>query len=261
MKRSIVMKNKTKFLTVLATAFVLVTAFVLAFNASTISPVFAAPAISSDSVQEIAYADADIAKSDISAIDELVRFRSEDGYYYNFVFRTSSIKYVYKINAATGTVVESVAYALGKPGTQNGNTILISREEAQEIVYTDAGVTKSDVSVIDELVLFRSGDGYYYNFVFRTSSTKYVYKINAATGAVVESVVYALNGNTILISRDEALKIAISKSGVSVNSLKKQEVELDSKKGIYYYEVKLKTTSGVKYEYDIDAETGAIIDI
>jgi uncharacterized membrane protein YkoI len=136
---------------------------------------------------------------------------------------------------------------------------IISAEKVKEIAYTDAGITKDQVSSIDELVYFRSGNAIVYKFVFHTASAKYMYNLDAYSGNILERSTSVYNNNTISITPDEAFKIAFSHSGLSMSSLKKHETKLKDKSGFHYYEVELKTENGSKYEYDIDAETGKIL--
>lgn len=153
----------------------------------------------------------------------------------------------------------------------------ISLDSAKEIAYEDAGISASSVTTIDTLVQYRSGNSYYYKFVFHTADAKYVYIINTS-GTIKSSVVSEFHtpgsgwdngstgtsdstGNTVTITETEALDIARSQLNISDSKLKKYDIELKIKKNVYYYEVEFKTISGSEYEFEIDAETGAILDI
>ncbi|QQO08711.1 PepSY domain-containing protein [Breznakiella homolactica] len=143
----------------------------------------------------------------------------------------------------------------------------ISGDDAKSIAYKDAGIEESQVTQIDELAAYRSGYENFYKFVFHTSAAKYVYTINASTGEIADSISFFYQSDpraevnmSAFISAEEALAIAVSDSGLPAASLKKQEIKLDNDKNVYYYEVELKTIIGEKYEYEIDALTGDILD-
>lgn len=159
---------------------------------------------------------------------------------------------------------------------------LISEDKVKEIAYEDAGIQSGDVKHVDALTWYRSGGGYIYKFVFRTSTTKYVYKINAVSGSVVSKHTADLHNsgsnsgkennkgkdknkdknavNSVVLTSDEAMAIAMKHTGLSASSIKKQEIDLDRDDGRYIYEIELETYKGWEYELEIDAETGDILD-
>ncbi|MCD7750799.1 MAG: PepSY domain-containing protein, partial [Lachnospiraceae bacterium] len=61
------------------------------------------------------------------------------------------------------------------------------------------------------------------------------------------------------IGSSAALEAALTHAGVSASEITKQEIELDSHKGIIVYEVEFETSS-MEYEYHINATTGEVVD-
>ncbi len=61
------------------------------------------------------------------------------------------------------------------------------------------------------------------------------------------------------IGQEGAKALAIESSGVSEQNVVFEKAELSTKNGLNYYEIDF-TSEGVRYEYDVDAITGVIID-
>ena len=102
------------------------------------------------------------------------------------------------------------------------------------------------------------------------SGEKFEYKIDAYTGAILESKREAADGTEVPvvqpskpaptgdIGHAKAKSIALNHAGVSENKAYDMEIELDDEDGTLVYEVEFKF-GGMEYSYEINAATGAII--
>lgn len=250
----------------------------------------AATSLSSEQAKELAYADAGISADDVAYIDNMVQFRTGSEYFYKFVFRTATTKYVYIVNSGTGEITNRLATPLRSYNTGGGhhststgghhssgnhhgnnwssaasNTVVLTQEEALELALKQANITAATLKK-QEVELKYWNSVYYYEVELETTGdSEYEYHINAETGAVISNEVELSwsegGGSKAYITSEEALTIALTHAGVSASGLKRQEVEFDGDDGMYYYEVELKTQSGGKYEYEINASTGVIMSV
>ncbi len=69
----------------------------------------------------------------------------------------------------------------------------------------------------------------------------------------------AADDTALAITADEALEIALEKAGVSAGSVRNLENRLDDEDGTPVYEIDFEA-GGVEYSYDVNAETGDIVD-
>ena len=102
------------------------------------------------------------------------------------------------------------------------------------------------------------------------SGEEFEYKIDAYTGAILESKREAADGSEIPmvqpsnpaasgdIGHAKAKSIALNHAGVSENKAYDMEIELDDEDGALVYEVEFKF-GGMEYSYEINAATGAIL--
>ena len=99
---------------------------------------------------------------------------------------------------------------------------------------------------------------------------EFEYKVDAYTGAILESKREAADGTEVPvvqpskpaptgdIGHAKAKSIALNHAGVSENKAYDMEIELDDEDGTLVYEVEFKF-GGMEYSYEINAATGAII--
>ena len=99
---------------------------------------------------------------------------------------------------------------------------------------------------------------------------EFEYKIDAYTGAILESKREAADGTEVPvvqpskpapsgdIGHAKAKSIALNHAGVSENKAYDMEIELDDEDGTLVYEVEFKF-GGMEYSYEINAATGAIL--
>ena len=102
------------------------------------------------------------------------------------------------------------------------------------------------------------------------SGEEFEYKIDAYTGAILESKREAANGTEMPmvqpsnpaasgdIGHAKAKSIALNHAGVSKSKAYDMEIELDDEDGTLVYEVEFKF-GGMEYSYEINAATGAIL--
>lgn len=62
------------------------------------------------------------------------------------------------------------------------------------------------------------------------------------------------------ITSERALAIALNHAGLSSNQISGLEIELDTDDGVHYFEVEFEV-GDTDYEYEISADTGAILDV
>ena len=99
---------------------------------------------------------------------------------------------------------------------------------------------------------------------------EFEYKIDAYTGAILESKREAADGTEVSVVQPskpaasgdigyaKAKSIALNHAGVSENKAYDMEIELDDEDGTLVYEVEFKF-GGMEYSYEINAATGAIL--
>lgn len=102
------------------------------------------------------------------------------------------------------------------------------------------------------------------------SGEEFEYKVDAYTGAILESKREAADGTEVpvvqpsnpAVSGDighaKAKSIALNHAGVSENKAYDMEIELDDEDGTLVYEVEFKF-GGMEYSYEINAASGAIL--
>ena len=63
--------------------------------------------------------------------------------------------------------------------------------------------------------------------------------------------------NTVTITREKALEIALQTAGLNENDIRDLEIELDNERTVTVWEVDF-DHKNLEYSYDINAQTGAI---
>ena len=250
-----------------------------------------------DAAQEAALSAAGISEADaefsVSGLD------SKDGtFFYEVSFTSGDKSYSYDIDALTGVVIEeaispiedgSAQASSGRPqgGGSNG---LISREEAESIALSDAGLEASEAARLRSELDRDDGWMIYEVEFYGPDGLEYDYAINAETGEIVASGFdmdddhYWLsklqngtgagnggNGNAYgngnggqgagstaaSISEDDAAAIALERvPGAAANDLR---IHLDHDDGRLVYEGEI-VYDRMEYEFKIDALSGSILE-
>ena len=146
----------------------------------------------------------------------------------------------------------------GNTGSGNSNGTAVSEDQAKLAALTDAGVTASNAKFTK--CEQKTDDGRnIFEIEFTSGSKKYEYKVDAATGKVLdkESEANSNSSNSSeKISESKAKEIATKKAGVSDAKFTKCELKEEDKGSVYEVEF---TSGSKKYEYKIDAADGSIL--
>ena len=146
----------------------------------------------------------------------------------------------------------------------------IGKDAAAYAAEQYAGTTALD-SVTAEVDSELDESPAHYEVEIRSQSgEEFEYKIDAYTGAILESKREAADGTEVPvvqpskpaptgdIGHAKAKSIALNHAGVSENKAYDMEIELDDEDGTLVYEVEFKS-GNMEYSYEINAATGAIL--
>lgn len=155
-------------------------------------------------------------------------------------------------------------------GGTEGQSAYISEEDAKKIALEHAGLKEEDISYF-KMKLDTDHGVTEYEVEFVSGNTEYDYDIDAVTGAIRSFDFETHNGHSASssasgenaalpagsISEADAKKIALEKvPGATDSNLR---IKTDYDDGIMKYEVKI-VYNEMKYEFDIDAATGTILE-
>ncbi len=185
---------------------------------------------------------------------------------YEIEFVYNGMEYEYEINAVTGEILEvETDDDDHKYHADHDIKADITEEQAKKIVFDHSGIDASKAEKI-KIELDRDDGVNKYEVEFYVDGVEYEYDINAATGSVIkyknkdkkeDKDEIVLNGTEI--GEDEAKGIAFADANVNEADATDVKVKIDEDDGVIEYEVKF-TVADVKYDYDIDAYTGEILD-
>ena len=149
--------------------------------------------------------------------------------------------------------------------------MLIGTDKAMDIAaaaFGKASTAKMAYSAVDPEL--DESPAHYEVEIRSQSGEEFEYKIDAYTGAILESKREAADGTEVPvvqpskpaptgdIGHAKAKSIALNHAGVSENKAYDMEIELDDEDGTLVYEVEFKF-GGMEYSYEINAATGAIL--
>ncbi|MCD7711311.1 MAG: PepSY domain-containing protein [Firmicutes bacterium] len=235
--------------------------------------VFAAGAIAentsigTENAQNFAFADAGVDPLDAENVK--VKFDFEQGQFvYEVDFTANGTEYEYYIKASDGTVVkkesEIVNAALANAGaetTTNQTASYIGVDSAVTVALAHAGLENDDV-VFTKSKQDTDDGTVVYDIEFYTSEYEYDYEINATTGAIMSYSINTLNiasGEEVYISLSSAKTIALANAGVAASDVSFTKAQETVDDGRTVYEIEF-YTSVAKYDYEIDAQTGIILE-
>lgn len=236
-----------------------------------------------EEAKSIAFKTANVNAKDVKQYT--VKLEKENGVtVYDVEFYVNNIAYDYEIDANSGAIVSSdseVEYLVIKPDnkTQNNqsnnrnNANYIGVAKAKSIATKDAGVNSNQAKFYTSKFDFEDGRAVY-DIEFYVNNVEYDYEIDAITGKIIEKDMDIENftipqknnqnnqsnnqNNTNgLIGIEKAKSIALKHAGVS--SVQFTKAKLDTDDGVKVYDVEFRV-NGVKYDYEIDAKTGAVRD-
>jgi uncharacterized membrane protein YkoI len=204
---------------------------------------------------------------------------------YNVAFNIGTPLYVYKIDAYTGSVLSSDFSSIGNITTQSGTATTmqtgtttttnytknsngtIGMEQAKAIALAKSGAAATNVTFYKESQEYSSGK-LVYKVYFYTASNKYEYEVEAYTGEIVKNEVKARtttkstnatkSASTTTIGVAKAKTIALEHAGVAEANASFYKAKQDYEKSTLVYELEF-YAGATKYEYEINAYTGAIV--
>jgi uncharacterized membrane protein YkoI len=237
--------------------------------------------------------DAKVAETDAAVYKQIWGY-SDNAEIYEIDFLVpGQMKYEYEIAADTGAVLENdkenweadddLEYKGLTPGKKaDADQVTKALEEAAAAAFRDAGVNKDDVVIYKQGTDFENGREVYVVEFLQEGRTKFEYEIAVADGTIVfreqepwekeddleyqgllhpETVPENKGGEeTAAISKTEAKEIALKDAGLSENDVTMKKCRMDYDDGAAKYEVEFRNADGYEYEYEIDAETGKILD-
>ena len=143
----------------------------------------------------------------------------------------------------------------------------IGEETAKAIALKHAKLAETDVTFV-KIQLDKEDRLMVYEIEFYTKDAKYDYEIEAIKGTIreykrdVHSHKHQKSNKTKTdsqyIGKQKAKEIALNHAKLSASSVKRMWVKLDRDDGRAVYEVEFKHGT-IEYEYDIDAQDGAIL--
>ena len=148
----------------------------------------------------------------------------------------------------------------------------IGKDKAMDIAAAAFGKASTAKMAYSEVDSELDESPAHYEVEIRSQSgEEFEYKIDAYTGAILESKREAADGTEVPvvqpskpaptgdIGHAKAKSIALNHAGVSENEAYDMEIELDDEDGTLVYEVEFKS-GGMEYSYEINAATGAILE-
>lgn len=174
-------------------------------------------------------------------------------------------EFEYKIDAYTGAVTGSKREPTDNWVPSDPEQPVIGYTKAKSVAMEHAKVSAD--SVCDMNVKMDIEDGVLvYEIEFRCGDTEYEYKIDAFSGAILESESEtetlaeqpSANPEQPKIDAAEAKSVALEHAGVGADSVRDMNVTEDTESGIPVYEIEFKC-GDIAYEYEIDARSGAIL--
>ena len=151
----------------------------------------AAPAdvtVSESDALSAALKDAGLSENQVTVVKSKLDY--DDGVkVYDIEFYTDTKEYDYEINAATSAIVSRSSENLpsaGNTGNNGGNNnTTISESDALSAALKDAGLSKSQVTVVKSKLDYDDGVKVY-DIEFYSDGMEYEYEINAANGAILD---------------------------------------------------------------------------
>ena len=145
----------------------------------------------------------------------------------------------------------------------------ITEAQAKQVALADAGLTEDQVTFVRSQVDYNDGV-MEYEVEFYAGNTEFDYDIDAASGAIRSkdqdcefyspSAGQTAGGQAVSgVTEEQALEIALNHAGVSKANASYVQVHKDYDDGMEQFDVKF-YVGMTEYSYDIDANTGRIVD-
>ncbi|MGM9681562.1 MAG: PepSY domain-containing protein [Eubacteriales bacterium] len=223
--------------------------------------------IGMETAKEIAYADAGVTADSIVTKFEIELDYKHSVMVYEIEFVCAGTEYEYEINALTGEILNVEKEVKEKDPTAD---VTVSTETAKTIAFEHAGITAESTVTELEIQLDNKNSSVIYKIEFKCDKSEYEYQINAITGEIIdykkeikdgqqESGDSQSSGTDTVIGKEAAKAVAFRHAGVSADrEVSELEIKRNYENGVVIYEIEF-IFNGCKYEYDINAATGEII--
>ncbi len=217
--------------------------------------------IGEDKAKEIAFKDAGVKEKDASYV--LVHLDRDDGVMiYDVEFMVGNEEYDYDIDAVSGKILSKDFDIEGNnAATTEGS---VTKEEAIKTALKDAGVKQKETTYL-YVHLDHEDGAEVYEVEFMVGNKEYDYDIDANTGKILSKDfdIEDIGGTATsegTITKDEAKEIAVKDAGFTVKDVTFKKVKQEFDDGIE--KIKVEFINGdIEYEYEIDAKTGAILEV
>lgn len=182
---------------------------------------------------------------------------------YEIDFHAGANEYEYEIDALTGDVLKTESETNPNLPSQQNPAASVTEDAAKQTALSHAGLSAGNVTFTK--CKLDSDDGMLiYEIEFIASGTEYEYEINAQTGAIIKSESDTVQQTpnqpnpSAAISLDDAKQIALDDAGLQAKAVTFTKSKQDRDDGQPIYEIEF-IASGTEYEYEINAQTGAIV--
>ncbi len=151
-----------------------------------------------------------------------------------------------------------------------GNSI--GEENARNFAYVDAGV-QPEGTIVDRTEFTMEKGIFVYDVGFRTNDTHYAYLIDSMSGTIIEKEIETVSGGSKSpdvdlaegvqqekIGVDKAKQTALLKAGVASGDAVFSKANLEYDNGKQIYDIEFIVAGDAKYDYEIDAYTGEILE-
>ena len=227
--------------------------------------------ITADRAKEIALEHAGISAS--NAVFVKAGLDWDDGRtVYEVEFYANNTEYDYEIDPASGKVLsydrEWDDFSLAPVVSAGTTGEYISVDKAKQIALDHAGISASSATFVFAKMDWDDGR-MQYDVEFYANNIEYDYEIDAVSGSILSydrdwdntsQTIPGGSGSTTgaSITEARAKEIALNHAGVSVSSATFVYAKPDWDDGRYVYDVEFYAGS-IEYDYEIDANTGAIL--
>ena len=235
--------------------------------------------IGEENARNFAYVDAGVLPEG-TTVDH-TEFTMEKGkFVYDVGFRADDTQYSYLIDSLSGAVIAKevtpILNASKTPDTApaENSKERISAESAIQTALSKAGVASGD-AVFTKTKLEYDNGKLIYDIEFCVADKKHDYEIDAYTGEILEESSEKTTGSQInpqneypsetgmqqtKIGVEKAKQIALSKAGVASGDAIFSKANLDYDDMKQVYDIEFIVVGKAKYEYEIDALTGNVLE-
>ncbi len=216
--------------------------------------------IGAGQAKELALADAGLTAGEVEALSaERTSQNGKDCY--QVVFTVGGQCHQYQIDAHGGAIldVKLGQASAGQPATEGG-TALITPDEAKAKALAHAGLTDSQVTVKKNKLDREKGRQVYEVEFYTADGQEYEYEIDAVTGQVVstdyEGGPAAPTAGSGAVTADQAKAMVLERvPGATAQDFREFETDQDYNRTVYEGEL---VYGGMEYEFEINAQTGAL---